>query len=228
MKHFSWALAVPLVLASTCGAARADILVLDPGISPFDGTNIGVNVDRGDAFDALANFSITSAGIFFDPLDGGATGVAANIYEVQKDSGVGSIGSLVATGSAMIGDSGLTFYDVPLSFDFVSGNRYYLAFTADGANGWGFGINNMRFFNFNFPDSPFTVGDVSVVDGGCFGVDCAEGFDNTVMPLIRLQTTTEGDGQSTVPEPSGAALSMLLLTGMGIALWRQRARTRNS
>ena len=220
-----------VVLALAASGAFGDTLVLDPGSIPFDSTNIGTNVDRGDAFDALANFSILSAGIFFDPLDGGATEITANIYAVAKGSPVGTLGSLLKTASASVTDAGATFYDVSLAFDFTAGGRYYLAFTANGNDGWGSGINNMTFFNFDASgDSPFTVGDASVVDGGCFGGACiVSGFDNAVLPLIRLETAgapTTAPDTSEIPEPSSASLAVMLLGGIGLGLWRKTARSR--
>ncbi len=208
--------------------AFGDTLVLDPGSSPTDVSNIGNNVDRGDVFNALADFSITSAGIFFQPLDGGAKNITVNIYGVDPDGGVGTLGQLLATASFPLADSTFTFHDVPISFDFVSGSRYYLAFTADGSSGWGFNINTMRIFDFDFPAAPFKVGDVSVVDGGCFGGVCT-GFSNQVTPLIRLETDSTSLPDSTpntseVPEPS--SLAVMLLGGIGLGLWRKTAQSR--
>ena len=195
----------------------ADVFVLDPpALVPFDSAFVGENSDRGDVFDALSNFSVSSVGIFFDPLTGGAANITANIYSVSG-AGVGTLGALLATASAPVSDVGGAFYEVPIAFDFFAGNRYYLAFTADGATGWGSNINNMRFFGFDFPDAPFTVGNVSIVDGGCFGPPCS-GFANGVMPEIRLTT---GPSLSFVPEPAPAPLVLLALSAIGFALWRK-------
>ncbi|MBZ5607461.1 MAG: PEP-CTERM sorting domain-containing protein [Acidobacteriia bacterium] len=210
---------LPVIVLWLTAAARADVLVLDPGTAPNDATNIG-NVDRGDAFDVFSNFSISSAGIFFDPLTNGATNITVNIYAVTPGVGTdpGTVGSLLGTASAPVTDAGFTFYDVPISFDFTSGNRYYMAFTANGADGWGFGLNNMRFFEFDSAtNSPFTVGSVSVIDGGCFGTDCT-GFGNFLLPELRLTTTSTSE----VPEPSSAWLSMLLLSGIAFGIWRRK------
>jgi hypothetical protein len=197
---------------------RADVFVLDPpALVPFDSTFIGDNSDRGDVFDVLSNFSLSSVGIFFDPLTGGATSITANIYSVSG-AGVGTLGALLATASAPVSDVGAAFYDVPIAFDLLAGNRYYLAFTANGATGWGDDINNMRFFNFNYPDAAFTVGNVSVVDGGAFGPGLS-GFGNAVMPELRLTT---GPSLSFVPEPAPAQLVLLALSALGFGIWRKK------
>ncbi len=201
----------------------ADVFVLGPpALSPFDSAFIGANSDRGDVFDVLSTFSVSSVGIFFDPLTGGATNITANIYSVSGP-GVGTLGSLLATASAPVSDVGGAFYDVPIAFDFFAGNRYYLAFTGNGATGWGSDINNMRFFSFDYPDAAFTVGNVSVVDGGAFGPSLS-GFANAVMPEIRL-TTGPSLSFSFVPEPAPAPLVLLALSAIGFGIRRKKRIT---
>jgi hypothetical protein len=215
MKTLGLGLLTAFVLAIP---VRADVFVLDPpALVPFDSAFIGTGSDRGDVFDVLTTFSVASVGIFFDPLTGGATNITANIYAVSG-AGVGTLGSLLATASAPVSDGGAAFYDVPIAFDFFSGSRYYLAFTADGATGWGDDINNMRFFSFNYPDAAFTVGNVSVVDGGAFGPGLS-GFANSVMPELRLTT---GPSLSFVPEPAPAPLVLLALSALGFGIWRKK------
>ncbi len=212
------------VLTACISAARADVVALDPGTAPLDATNIGTNVDRGDAFDALSNFSISSAGIFFDPLAGGATDISVNIFAVTPGLGSdpGTVGSLLRTASASVIDGGAAFYDIPVSFDFESGQRYYVAFVSNDPGGWGFGLNNMRFFNFDAgTNSPFTVGSVKVIDGGCFPSSTCSGFANNILPDIRLNTTTP-QVPSAVPEPS-AVLPALLGCGILFAASRRKS-----
>ena len=189
------------------GAATIDLG--HPTVAPFFADNIGVLDDRSVVIDALTNFSITSAGIRFDPLTGGATQIFVDIFQSNLNasfSNSGALhGTLLATASVAIVDVGLAFYDVPVAFSFAAGARYDIAFRANGPNGWGNPLlNNMElyFYNFGSPDGPYSVGGLlSVVDGACHGTapaaDPCSNYNNGAMPHVRLNATA-----TAVPEPA--------------------------
>lgn len=210
-KRISWAVAV--LAGAVLAAAPAEPTTIDlghPAVPAFLASNIGTNVDRSVVFDVLNPFNITSAGIRFDPSRVGASAIAVDIYQSQLGFGQ-THGALLATASMSVTDTGMDFYDVPISFAFLAGQRYDVAFRSLDPDGWGFGRNTMEFYRYNYPAPAYQVGDVEVLDGGCEG--CA-GYGNSVMPHVRLKTA--------VPEPG-----TMVFLGAGIVLmgWvRRRSR----
>jgi hypothetical protein len=211
-------------MLTLCGGTAALAVPIDlghPNLTPGLASNIGSDSDRSVVFDVLVPFSISSAGIRFDPLTGGATELTVSIYQsglnAEFSNGGADHGSLLGTASTAITDVGLAFYDVPIAFAFAAGSRYDLAFTVNGRTGWGYDINNLEFYNYNFavPGGPYTAGGlVSVVDGASH--PDTGNYNNTVMPHARF----DGAAGPVVPEPAS-----LLLFGTGLAglrVWRKR------
>lgn len=185
-----------ILLGSPTIANGAVIDLGHPNATLFVASNVGSS-DRSVVLDALSTYTVGSAGIRFDPLNGGSNSITVDISLVTITEGVGTRGASLASSVVSITDSGLAFYDIPIGFTFIAGNRYDIAFSSNNVGGWGSGVNNMEFYNFNFPSSAYTVdGLVSVVDGGAGG-----NYTNNIMPHIRLNTS--------VPEPSSVTFLLL-------------------
>jgi hypothetical protein len=212
---------INLLGALLLGAAAAWPVSLDlapPGLTAFVGTS-GVVGDRGIFLTANSSFSIARAGIYMDPLSGGATQIQASLY--QADAGTLSVVALLGSHTASITDNGLALYEVAVNFNFTAGQTYYLAFDVTAPPGSFGASNNLEFFNSHL--SPFTVGGLTVLDGAMGGV-----FQWTVMPHIVLNTEpgappptngggATGGGAGAVPEPSTWMMlgSALLLPALG-------------
>jgi len=113
--------------------------------------------------------------------------------------------------SASIVDVGLAFYDVPIAFTFVAGQRYDVAFRGNLATSWGGPQTSMPFYAFNraSPGGAYIDGPVRVVDGACHPIDVCSGYGNTLIPHVRLETVET----TAVPEP---ATLTLLATGLAV------------
>jgi hypothetical protein len=196
-------------------ATRASATTIDlkhPALATTSFSNICATFacDRSIVFDVLTTFSISSAGIAFDPLVGGPTGISVDIFRSGLNATFTNLnashGALLATASASITDVGLAFYDVPISFTFLAGQRYDVAFRGNlSGTSWGFGAQtSMPFYAFNraSPGGAYIDGPVRVVDGACHPFDGCSGYANTLMPHVRLEMVSP----TAVPEPATVAL----------------------
>jgi PEP-CTERM motif len=228
-RHSSRALVVVLTTAllsigTRTSAAPIDLAHPTLAATSFTGVCGQFNCDRSVVFDVLTTFSITSADIAFDPLAGGPTGVFVDIYQSSLNATFSNLGAshgaLLATASASIVDAGLTFYDVPIAFTFLAGQRYDVAFRGNLATSWGGPQTSMPFYAFNraSPGGAYIDGPVRVVDGACHPIDVCSGYGNFLMPHVRLETVEA----TAVPEP---ATLTLLAAGLAIAGRRARRRT---
>jgi hypothetical protein len=199
--------------------ARADPIVLTLTPPDTGGFGSGVNNDnageRGVFFLALDDFRITRVGMEIDPTAPSAW------LEVRLYSGRDlSVKTLLSSGSAMIEDAGLRFYDVPLGFNLLEGEQYNVAVAYEP------GAFDVRFFNFDpIPifgeaqgDAPFEVGHlVRVLDGNA---NRENGQTNFVLGHFRLHALARTEP---IPEP---ATVVLLTSGLlGVAM---RVRSRRS
>ena len=194
---------------------EADILSLaPPRLTPYDGQDIG-DTQIGVSFTALATYTISAAGIKFNPF-GNQTSqpktyeLDVYIYAVTG----GTRGPLLANGSLCRGgpcpqtnlfpsngNPGTpVFFDVPVNFTFTAGQTYLVEFGVQ-PDGWGEGPtakNSVEFYRFDpsFPNDPpsesgvpFTVGPAQVLDGW-FGADAT----NQNFPHIRMTTSLDTSG----------------------------------
>ncbi len=198
------------LMIAVVGSTAATAASIDLGHPTFPvQTSTDVSIDRGVVFDVLAPVSLMSAGILFDPLAGGATGLTVGLYD-RTGAVPGARGPLLASDSDDIPDLGMQFYDVPLSYTLTPGNLYELVFH-DGSGGWSFGNNNFELYGFHYPDTPYVAGGIFRIFDGTGDGDAV----NTVMMHFRVDTQD-------VPEPGTMALFGLGLLGAGLVIRRKR------
>jgi len=221
-------LTAALLSFGTRTSEAATIDLAHPTLTATSATGIcgAFACDRSVVFDVLTTFSITSAEIAFDPAAGGPTGLVVDIYQSSLNAALSNPGAahgaLLATASMSVVDVGLAFYDVPISFTFLAGKRYDVAFQGNVAGSGGvFGPQAaMPFYAFNraAPGGAYIDGPVRVVDGACHPIDVCSAYANTLMPHVRLETLET----TAVPEP---ATLTLLATGLAIAGRRAARKT---
>jgi len=193
------------LMAGALSAWSASYDLAPPALTSFDAVS-GAQGDRGVFFTALSNFSIGTAGIWMDPLAGGATEIRVSIYQA---GGLSAFGQL-ATATISIADIGMALYNIPVNFSFSQNSEYYLAFDVVLPPGSFSSANNIQFYNFDQANNaPFSVAGVLSVQDGALGGN----FRNTVLPHIVLNTdnivappSSGGGNQNAVPEPSSLAL----------------------
>jgi len=147
-------------------------------------TNDGWAGGRGVVFQATANNTIDSIGVYHD-----LTGIDLSYKLSQTTGASGDVEAgetVLASGNATISNNGLEWNDFALSdIPLAAGNYYHIEFSFSG-NG------NQNFF-YNNANVAFTQGDFELIDGTSGG-----STSNFVMPAIRLNTTGDsGPGINT-------------------------------
>ena len=200
-------------------AAYASSIALTPPASQlFIGSSGGLGPNRGAYVTATASFDVTNIGIALSLFPSAGTTLIANVYAATGFAR----GALLASATSTIQGTGtaIRFYDVPISFSFVSGVDYDISIMFPK---WTFpqgdpAINLVRYYEFEplFGSVPFNVaGLVTVRDGEFSG--CAQ--CNALLPHLQLTVADP------VPEP---AAWTLLATGLTCLALRMRGRGRRS
>jgi hypothetical protein len=199
------ALCAVLTLAVGMPAAWAGPLYLTPPTGDYVARGAGGT--RGDIVTTSANFALTSIGIEAQ-IDLNVS-LTFNAYVWDSTGRTG--GSALATGAPILltGNGSMQFYDLPIAFTLLPGNEYDIGVDFNSFNNPALSVH---YYFFAYPDSPFTVSPITVIDGE----ESHCGPCNVLTPNLRLNGSN-----NTVPDPG----SSLLLMGMGLAgltLWRRR------
>ena len=169
-------------------------------------TGSGPGSLRGIGFLANSAFSISNVGLYSDI---GSTSYDINIYSSSNGS---DITGLLASTSATVGGAGLQWYDVALSFSFLTSNFYAIEWaTTSGSTIPG---GSGSYFHYAFDSNlPLTTGPVTLLDGFA----SSSGFSNLLHPLLRVNVV------ESVPEPVTLVLMSLGLAGLGFSRKRKAA-----
>lgn len=218
-------LAVCALLTAT--PARAQISLSHPTIEEsFSQHYHDLQTDRSVAFAMTSDLTLTSVGMRLRPLPGepwfklrATLRSVSNVFGLQR-------GNILAEATAIMSPAGNAYYDLPLSFTLLGGQRYDIAFNivelAPNLEPWvlkdWFGLYQV--FD-QASDPSFTVnGNIRVLDGGRFNVDNphpSTGYSSVVLPQVRFNAPIV-----TVPEPSTYALLGAGLLGVGVVARRRR------
>jgi hypothetical protein len=197
-------------------AHAAPIALTPPASAVFIGSGAGLGTNRGAYVTAAVDFDVTHIGIALSLFPSASTTLVTNVYAA---SGFGR-GALLGTATATIQGTGtgIRFYDVPISFSFVSGLDYDISMVFPN---WTFpqgdpALNLVRYYEFEpfFGSTPFNVaGLVTVRDGEASG--CAQ--CNGLLPHLQL-TVVES-----VPDPPAWTMLATGLTFLALRMRRRRS-----
>ncbi|NRA28735.1 MAG: VPLPA-CTERM sorting domain-containing protein [Parvularculaceae bacterium] len=205
-KHLIAAAAVALLPIT----ASAETIVIDggQGQSIFGGEGRG----RGISFIANQDFSIDSAGIFFDLLN-----ESFDVLIYSSTNGSDTV-ALLESESAVVGGSGSAWYDISVDFDFLAGNYYFVGFQPSdlGTSDWSGGNG---FYESDSAVLPLDLGVLTAIDGAEGNQADGWGFANTLHPVIRFN----GVDSAAVPLPAAPLLMLTGLAGLAAAQRKKKA-----
>ena len=218
-----------VLFGMAAGTLAADVIdMAPPAIPPRLTVGISQAGDLNIMFDVFQTFSITSAGFFFEPA-GNEQFLGLRIYAVNSGPGLGVRGPLLGSADVAVSDTGLGFYQVPISFTFDIGAnpelRFDLAFVSDESNGWQI-ASNIQYYPFsNANNQTYEFGNLNgelirVLESGSDTTGDG-GFGYGVLPHVELITGSA----AMVPEPGTDFLVGGLLCAVGCGqLLRRRGQ----
>lgn len=196
-------------------AAAATVELHSATASPITIGAGGEGAGRGVSFLVEEDFSISAAGIYLD--------LKSESYDVliySSTNGYDLIAPLVSA-SEVTGGSGVSYYDIDISYAFTAGNYYYIQWepSDQGSGDWLAGASP----NAMFSDAvlPETLGLVTILDGAEGNSTSGISFANALHPNIRLTVVNP----AAVPITSAGFLLSGALAGLGLARKKRRRHT---
>lgn len=185
----------------------AQTLDLNSGSNQF---TTGEGASRDLSVEALSDYTISSVGINADLLNESFT---VNIY--PSSNGFDVTGPALASSAAIVGGSGLMFYDIPISLSLTSGNFYVIQWkpTDDGFSDW-LGAGGMEYLLDS--NLPFDVPPLRMIMGFQ-----NLSVDNTLHPHFRLNFAVQPPAVPTLSQWGLMSLGLIIVI-FGVVAIRQR------